>query len=193
MKRISGWDAAYLYLETAEQSFVVNAILDLDPSGMPGGYSFERAAAELGRRLRSIPELRRTLADSAANLGHPAWVEAFDLRIPDHVHRHDVPYPGERPDVLDLVGELCSRPLDPGRPLWEVHVLEGRRTARSRCSSASTTWSWTVSPRPASSTGSATARTARPRSIRRGCGATRAAVTTSRWSPAGPCTSCRVR
>ena len=124
MERMTGFDASLLYLETAQQTLVVSGVLFLDVSGLEGAYSFEWLRTELGRRIKELPELRRKIYDSPLNLGHPAWVEEYDLDITAHVRRVDVDRPGDDRAVFEMCGTLGSRPLDRSRPLWEMWILE---------------------------------------------------------------------
>ncbi|MGZ8766126.1 MAG: wax ester/triacylglycerol synthase domain-containing protein, partial [Acidimicrobiia bacterium] len=62
MRRLSGMDAAFLYLENAGTTMLVQAIMLLDPSTVPGGYSFEKIKDHLARRLPLLPEFRQRLA-----------------------------------------------------------------------------------------------------------------------------------
>lgn len=124
MERLSGIDATFLYAETPEQPIVVNGVVTLDVSEMRGGYSFDRLRIEFARRLKEIPQFRRRLYDSAFNLGHPAWVEDYELDIRDHVKRLVMPNAHAPRAVEETCGVLASRPLDRSRPLWEAFVLE---------------------------------------------------------------------
>ena len=125
MERMTGLDATLLYAETPQQPIVVSGILFLDVSATGAGYSFERLRSELGRRLKELPELRRKIYDSPLNLGHPAWVEEYELDVAAHVRREVVDEPGDDYAVFAMCGTLGSRPLDRSRPLWEMWILEG--------------------------------------------------------------------
>ena len=125
MERMTGFDASLLYLETAQQMLVVGGILVIDVSGLEFEYSFERLRTELARRVKEIPEFRRKIYDSPLNLGHPAWVEEYELDVTEHVRRVVVDAPGDDDEVFEMCGTLGSRPLDRSRPLWEMWVLEG--------------------------------------------------------------------
>lgn len=125
MERMTGFDASLLYLETSQQMLVVGGILVVDVSVLESGYSFERLRTELAGRVKEIPEFRRKIYDSLLNLGHPAWVEEYDLDVTQHVRRVDVDAPGDDDAVFEMCGILSSRPLDRSRPLWEMWVLEG--------------------------------------------------------------------
>lgn len=124
MERMTGFDASLLYLETAQQPLVVGGILFIDVADLEVEYSFEWLRTELGRRIKELPELRRKIYDSPLNLGHPAWVEEYDLDITAHVRRVDVDHPGDDRAVFEMCGTLGSRPLDRSRPLWEMWILE---------------------------------------------------------------------
>lgn len=53
------------------------------------------------------------------------WVddEAFDLTY--HVRRSALPRPGTDEQLEEFVARIQPRPLDRGRPLWEVYIVEG--------------------------------------------------------------------
>ncbi len=125
MERMTGFDASLLYLETSQQMLVVGGILIVDVSALDFEYTFDRVRTELARRVKEIPEFRRKIYDSPLNLGHPAWVEEYDLDVTQHVRRVVVDAPGDDDAVFEMCGTLSSRPLDRSRPLWEMWVLEG--------------------------------------------------------------------
>lgn len=52
MHRLGGLDASFLYLETSSQVLHVCGLVIVDPSTMPGGYSFHKVAGELGTRIK---------------------------------------------------------------------------------------------------------------------------------------------
>ncbi len=125
MRRLSGMDAAFLYLETPTTHMHVHAVMVLDPSTVPGGYSFEKIKAHLASRLPMLPEFRRRLASVPFDLLRPVWFDDPDFDFDYHVRRIAVPSPGTIAQVADIVGDLASRPLDRSRPLWEFWVIEG--------------------------------------------------------------------
>ncbi|SEH75070.1 acyltransferase, WS/DGAT/MGAT [Mycolicibacterium rutilum] len=124
MQRLSGLDASFLYLETAQQPLHVCSILELDTSTMPGGYTFDRFRAALNERIKAMPEFREKLADNRFNLDHPVWVEDKDFDLDRHLHRIGLPSPGGRRELAEICGHIASLPLDRSRPLWEKWVIE---------------------------------------------------------------------
>ena len=125
MERLSGLDASFLYIESLTQPLHVCSILELDTSTVPGGYTFDRLRDELAVRITAIPEFRAKLADSQLNLDYPVWVDddAFDLDR--HLYRIGLPSPGGRRELVEICGHIASAPLDRGRPLWEMWVIDG--------------------------------------------------------------------
>jgi diacylglycerol O-acyltransferase / wax synthase len=125
MHRLSGIDTAFLYLETPTSHMHVHAVMVLDPSTVPGGYSFEKIKAHLASRLPLLPEFRRRLAFVPFDLHRPVWFDDPHFDFDYHIRRIAVPTPGSIDQVADLVGDIAGRPLDRSRPLWEFWVIEG--------------------------------------------------------------------
>jgi diacylglycerol O-acyltransferase len=125
MQRLSGLDASFLYLESAQQPLHVCSILELDTSTMPGGYTFDRLKEAFSLRIKGLPTFREKIVDSPFNLDHPVWVEDTDFDIDRHVHRIGLPAPGGRHELAEICGHIASIQLDRSRPLWETWVIEG--------------------------------------------------------------------
>ncbi|MDY6807602.1 wax ester/triacylglycerol synthase family O-acyltransferase [Gordonia sp. HNM0687] len=125
MQRLSGLDASFLYLETRSQLMQVIGLMEIDPSTVPGGYSFEKMRDELERRIAAMPTFRRKLDNSMLNIDHPVWIEDDRFDIERHVHRVAVPAPGGELEVAELCGHLAGQTLDRGKPLWELWIIEG--------------------------------------------------------------------
>lgn len=125
MERLTGLDASFLYLETGTQHLHVCALLVLDPAAEGCEYSFDAFKAELGRRLARVPQMRRKLRQVPLHLDHPYWVEDADFDLDYHVRRYGLPRPGGRAELSELIGDIASRAMDRGRPLWQMNVVEG--------------------------------------------------------------------
>lgn len=125
MQRLTGLDASFLYLETSTQMLHVTALITLDPSTIPGGYSFDALKQELAERTAKIPAFRRRPHSSWLNMDHPVWVEDTDFDIDHHVHRIGVPAPGGPTEVAELCAHIAGLPMSRERALWEMHVVEG--------------------------------------------------------------------
>ena len=125
MERLSGLDASFLYLETPAQLMHVCGVIVLDPSTMPGGYSFDELQAGIDENVRDVPEFTRKLRRVPLDLDHPVWVQDKHFDIEAHVIRLGLPKPGGYKELMQVCGRLAGRPLDRSRPLWEMWVIEG--------------------------------------------------------------------
>ncbi len=125
MERLSGLDASFLYLESSAQLMHVCGIIVVDPSTIPGGYSFSAMKEILEARVSTIPTFRRKLKEVPLEIDHPLWVNDEDFDIDRHVHRVAVPAPGGADELREVAGHLAGIPLDRKRPLWEMWVIEG--------------------------------------------------------------------
>jgi len=123
--RLSGLDASFLYFESSTSLMHVCGLLVLDASTMPGGYDFARLREALRRRVGRNPMFRRRLHDPILNLDHPVWVDDPEFDIERHVRHATVPAPGGRDELAAVCGDIAGQPLDRGRPLWEMWVIDG--------------------------------------------------------------------
>lgn len=130
MERLTGLDAAFLYLETPTHHMHVAMTMVLDPSTMPGGYSFDKIKDFIAKRLHLVPPFRRRLVHVPLNLHHPVWIEDPNFDIDNHVRRIGCPAPGGRRELGEMAGQIASTPLDRRRPLWEMWVVEGLKQDR---------------------------------------------------------------
>jgi WS/DGAT/MGAT family acyltransferase len=103
----------------------VCGVLVLDPSGMRGGFSFDRLVGLIEARLPNIPQFRRKLKGVPLNIDHPVWVDDPDFDLARHIHHSALPKPGSMHQLADLVGRIASHPLDRDRPLWRMWLVEG--------------------------------------------------------------------
>jgi WS/DGAT/MGAT family acyltransferase len=53
-----------------------------------------------------------------------SWVEDADFDIDAHLKYATLPKPGGRAELQTLGAELASTPLDPSRPMWQVHFVD---------------------------------------------------------------------
>jgi WS/DGAT/MGAT family acyltransferase len=129
MERLGGLDAAFLALETPVMHMHMAGVLVLEPPehmrGEPPALQIERMRRVVEERLHLVPLLRRRVLRVPFGLDHPVWADdpAFDIDY--HLQRASLPAPGGPADLAAFVAAVVSRPLDPGRPLWEMHFVEG--------------------------------------------------------------------
>lgn len=137
MRQLSGLDATFLYLETAEMPMHVGAMHLLElPAGHRGRYVND-LRRHIAARLPAAPVLRRRLWWMPLNLANPAWVDA-EPDLSEHIVEIRLPSgSARRADARALMEAQVSllHPvlLDRHRPLWKMHVIEGLpRSANGR-------------------------------------------------------------
>lgn len=126
MKRLNPWDALFLYSETPNVHQHTLKIAVIDTSGFEGGTADLASFTELFRqRLHRLEPLRYQLVDIPLHLHRPMWRENVDLDLEYHIRRVQVPAPGGRRELDQLIGEIASTPLDRHHPLWVLYYAEG--------------------------------------------------------------------
>lgn len=125
MKRLSGMDATFLYLETPEMHMHVIGVLLLDTSTMSEGQAFDKIRTMVEDRIHLMPSFRRRLVSVPFGLGHPVWIDDPTFDVENHLMRIGAPPPGDQKALAEVVGEIASRQLDRSKPLWEMWVVEG--------------------------------------------------------------------
>jgi len=125
MQRLTGLDATFLYMETPTNHMHVASTIVVDPSTVPGGYSFERVRALVENRLPLLPPFRRRLVEVPFGLHHPIWIEDPDFDLDYHIRRAALPAPGGKKELEEFAADVFGRPLDRSRPLWEMYLIEG--------------------------------------------------------------------
>ena len=126
-ERLSALDAHFLDLEDAGVHMHVGALLlfDAGPLARPdGSLDFESIRALVGSQLHRVPRYRQRLAWIPLE-HHPVWVDEPEFNLLYHVRHVSLPRPGDVRQLKRLTGLLLSQKLDPGKPLWEIWVIEG--------------------------------------------------------------------
>lgn len=131
MERLTGSDATFLYMENPVVHMHVTGVILLDPSTAPGGFTFERFRRHLIGRLDRIPVFRRRLVEVPLGIDHPVWIEDPHFDVDRHLWSHRLPAPGGPEEFAEFVGGYASRPLDRGRPLWDMVIVEGLAEGRA--------------------------------------------------------------
>jgi WS/DGAT/MGAT family acyltransferase len=124
MKQLSGLDASFLYMETAEMPMHVGALHVFElPAGTRGAF-VTALRKHIAGRLPLAPALRRRLWWMPFNLAVPAWVDAEpDLKA--HIVEIKLPKGSGIAELEAQVSKLHPVLLDRARPLWKMHVFEG--------------------------------------------------------------------
>ena len=131
MQQLSGLDASFLALETANTTGHVGGLSLLDPSDAPEPLTLARLTEVMAERLPLVPVLRRKLLNVPFGLDQPYWIDDADFDIEYHVREIALPGPGSDAQLDEQVSRLHARPLDRSRPLWEIYLITGLAKKRA--------------------------------------------------------------
>jgi WS/DGAT/MGAT family acyltransferase len=86
--------------------------------------------AKYASLVGELEPLRRRVVEVPFGLDHPYWVfdPAFDLDF--HIRELHLARPGLVDQLAEQVCRIVGRPMDRGRPLWEVYVIDGLQDGR---------------------------------------------------------------
>ncbi len=115
-ERMSGVDTAWLRMDTPS-----NAMMIVSVTATATPLRHDDFCRMIESRFLCFPRFRlRPVPDA---LG-ASWVEAEDFDLRAHVLRVKLPAPGGQGELQALAAELAGRPLNPDRPMWQVHLVE---------------------------------------------------------------------
>lgn len=123
MDQLSGLDASFLYLETAEMPMHVGSFcLYEKPAGLKGSLR-KAIQAHIAKRLHLAPIFTRKLKHMPLELGHPVWIQSDKIDLNFHIRSAT-----GRTLTVREAEEMCARlhaqRMDRDHPLWEFHVFE---------------------------------------------------------------------
>jgi len=124
-RRLSGIDAAFLYLERKEIPLNIAAVGIFD-----GPIPFREFVANIDSKLDLIPRYRQIAVPPPFNVGYPTWEDAPGFDIKRHIFRVTLDAPGGEAELEALAGRLLSQSLDRSKPLWEIHLVDGLKDGR---------------------------------------------------------------
>jgi diacylglycerol O-acyltransferase / wax synthase len=118
---LSSADTAWLHMDRPTNLMVINAVLLFDER-----IDWERLAEVLRKRLVGPhPRFRERVVEGPILVGGAHWEEDPEFDLARHVHRRDLPRPGDESALQALAADLASVPLDRERPLWEMYLVDG--------------------------------------------------------------------
>ena len=131
MQQLTGLDAAFLALETANATGHVGGVSVLDPRDAPQPLTLARLTDVMADRLPLVPVLRRKLLNVPLGLDQPYWIDDPDFDIEYHIREIALPRPGSDAQLTEQIARLHARPLDRSRPLWEIYLITGLAKRRA--------------------------------------------------------------
>ncbi len=126
ISQLSAQDSQFLYVQAGDVLTHVMSINLYDPSTARGGaVRFKDIVRHVASRCHTSPVFRRRLHRLPLDLDHPYWIEDPDFDVEAHVTHARLPKPGDWRQFCILAARHFARPMDMGRPLWDIFVVEG--------------------------------------------------------------------
>jgi diacylglycerol O-acyltransferase len=124
-QRMSSSDTAWLHMDRPDNLMVVNCVFWFDQQ-----LDWDEVATAFAERLvPAYPRFAQRAVDPPVTLGliSPTWQDADDFDVQDHFRRFTLPAPGGDAELHAYVSAQAGVALDPARPLWEAHLIDGFR------------------------------------------------------------------
>src|SRR5687767_5527265 len=118
--RLTGLDASFLHLERDGAHMHVGSVLVFEGEAPP----YDDFVEALERRLHLVPRYRQKLASTPLGQGRPVWVDDPHFNARYHVRHTALPEPAGEEQLRRMAGRVFSLPLDRGKPLWELWLVE---------------------------------------------------------------------
>ncbi|TQC42260.1 wax ester/triacylglycerol synthase family O-acyltransferase [Rhodococcus sp. WS4] len=127
---MSPTEAMFVLFESPSHPMHVATLTLFDP---PTGTAPGAHAADMVGNLRAHTEAAELFRKRPFHPlhGYPWWRLENHIDLGYHVRHTAVPGDGEMADLLSLVSQMHSMPLDPQHPMWEMHVIEGLTDGRT--------------------------------------------------------------
>jgi len=124
-QRMSSSDTAWLHMDRPDNLMVVNCVFWFDQP-----LDWDRVAEAFAERLvPAYPRFAQRAVDPPVTVGliTPTWRDVDDFDVDDHLRRGTLPSPGGDAELHAYVSAQADVPLDPARPLWQAHLIDGYR------------------------------------------------------------------
>jgi len=123
--RLSGADAAFLYLERKEIPLHI-ACVSIFEEPLP----FDEFVANIDSKLHLIPRYQQMVVSPPFHIGYPSWECDPNFDIRRHIFHVRVEPPGGETELEALAGRILSQVMDRGKPLWDIHLIDGLKNGR---------------------------------------------------------------
>jgi len=119
MKPMSPLDAAWYQIDgPVNLAMVTGILLTKEP------LDFARVKKVFAHRLRRFERFSQRVVEARFPPGKPYWEDVPHFNFAQQMHHVGLPAPHTKAALIDLINDLVSTPLDRGRPLWDVHVVD---------------------------------------------------------------------
>ncbi|MEA2466869.1 MAG: diacylglycerol O-acyltransferase / wax synthase [Thermoleophilaceae bacterium] len=118
---MSALDASFLHMEDRNKHMHIGGVSIFEGPPPPFAKLKEMVSGKLGL----VPRYRQKVRFVPLGLGSPVWVDDPHFRLEYHLRHSAVPAPGGEDQLRKMAARVFSQPLDRGKPLWELWMVEG--------------------------------------------------------------------
>jgi len=118
-KTMTNADNFWLSMDEPTNLMVITAFMEFEEP-----LDYKRLLATIDSRIASFPRFQKKVVKPKSGVGLPSWETDPNYDLRSHIHRVALPDPGDKEDLQEMVSNLTVTPLDPNRPLWQVHLIE---------------------------------------------------------------------
>jgi diacylglycerol O-acyltransferase / wax synthase len=112
-------DNFWLCMDEPTNLMVITAFMEFEQP-----LDFKRLQATIDSRLASFPRFQQRIVKPKTGVGLPSWEADPNYDLRSHIQRVALPEPGDKADLQEMISSLTVTPLDPNRPLWQIHLIE---------------------------------------------------------------------
>jgi WS/DGAT/MGAT family acyltransferase len=116
---LSPVDAAWLRMDTPTNMAMITGVMMFSER-----LDVWRLKEVVGHRLLRYERFRQRVRQPALGLRRPCWENDPHFDLNAHIRHIALPAPGDVAALQSLVGDLMGTPLDPAKPLWQLHVVD---------------------------------------------------------------------
>ena len=112
-------DNFWLCMDEPTNLMIITAFMEFEEP-----LDFKRLYATIESRLASFKRFRKRVVRPVSGVGVPNWETDKNYDLRSHLQRVALPAPGDKADLQEMISNLMTTPLDPNKPLWQVHLIE---------------------------------------------------------------------
>lgn len=121
-ERMTNADNFWLCMDDPTNLMVITAFMEFESV-----VDYNRLYATIENRLASFPRFQKHIVRPKSGIGLPYWETDPNYDLKSHLLRVALPEPGDKDDLQAMIANLMITPLDPNKPLWQVHLIENYR------------------------------------------------------------------
>ncbi|MFZ5573342.1 MAG: WS/DGAT/MGAT family O-acyltransferase [Thermodesulfobacteriota bacterium] len=118
-ERMTNADNFWLCMDDPTNLMVITAFMEFESL-----LDYNRLYATIESRLASFPRFQMRIVRPKSGIGLPFWETDKNYDLKSHLQRVALPKPGDKKDLQEMIANLTISPLDPDKPLWQIHLIE---------------------------------------------------------------------